>query len=56
MFKNKSKSGENNICGKKIYTLRKQHIPKGFLRSSCKSTELTLTKTLCSALKAGKGL
>ena len=28
MFKNKSKSGKNNICGEKIYTLRKQHIPK----------------------------
>ncbi len=28
MFKNKSKSGENNICGKKIYILRKQHVPK----------------------------
>lgn len=28
MFKNKSKSGRNNICGKKIYMLRKEHIPK----------------------------
>lgn len=28
MFKNKSKSGKNNICGKKIYCLRKQQIPK----------------------------
>lgn len=28
MFKNKSESGKNNICGKKIYILRKQHIPK----------------------------
>lgn len=28
MFKNKSKSGKNNICGKKIYLLRKEHIPK----------------------------
>ena len=28
MFKNKTKSGRNNICGKKIYTLRKQQVPK----------------------------
>ena len=28
MFKKKSKSGRNNICGKKIYMLRKEHIPK----------------------------
>lgn len=24
----KTKSGRNNICGKKIYTLRKQQVPK----------------------------
>lgn len=28
MFKNKSKSGKNNVCGDKIYFLRKQQIPK----------------------------
>lgn len=28
MFKNKSKNGRNNICGEKIYTLRKNHVPK----------------------------
>lgn len=28
MFKNKSKTGKNNICGDKIYSLRKQQIPK----------------------------
>ena len=28
MFKNKSKSGKNNLCGEKIYILRKQQIPK----------------------------
>ena len=28
MFKNKSSSGKNNICGEKIYALRKAHIPK----------------------------
>ena len=28
MFKNKSVSGKNNLCGEKIYTLRKQQIPK----------------------------
>ena len=28
MFKNKAKSGKNNLCGEKIYILRKQHIPK----------------------------
>lgn len=28
MFKNKSKSGKNNICGEKIYFLRKQQMPK----------------------------
>lgn len=28
MFKNKSNSGRNNICGENIYKLRKGHIPK----------------------------
>ena len=28
MFKNKSESGKNNICGEKVYFLRKQSIPK----------------------------
>lgn len=28
MFKNKSKSGKNNICGEKVCFLRKQQIPK----------------------------
>lgn len=28
MFKNKSKSGKNNICGENVYLLRKQQIPK----------------------------
>lgn len=28
MFKNKSETGRNNICGEKIYALRKAHTPK----------------------------
>ncbi len=28
MFKNKTESGRNNLCGEKIYILRKQHVPK----------------------------
>ncbi len=28
MFKNKSKTGKNNLCGEKIFTLRRAHIPK----------------------------
>ncbi len=28
MFKNKSDSGKNNICGKNVYSLRKNYIPK----------------------------
>ena len=28
MFKNKTESGRNNLCGEKIYILRKQHAPK----------------------------
>ncbi len=28
MFKNKTANGRNNICGEKIYTLRKAQIPK----------------------------
>lgn len=28
MFKNKSETGKNNICGEKIYMLRKRHVPK----------------------------
>ncbi len=28
MFKNRANNGKNNLCGNKIYKLRKQHIPK----------------------------
>ncbi len=28
MFKNKADSGRNNICGEKIYELRKANVPK----------------------------
>ncbi|MBO4980071.1 MAG: helix-turn-helix transcriptional regulator [Clostridia bacterium] len=28
MFKNKTAEGKNNICGNRIYELRKAHIPK----------------------------
>ena len=28
MFKNKTKNGRNNICGQKIYELRKNYKPK----------------------------
>lgn len=28
MFKNKSESGKNNLCGDKIFALRKQAVPK----------------------------
>ena len=28
MFKNKAKNGRNNICGQKIYELRKNSTPK----------------------------
>ncbi len=28
MFKNRSKSGKNNICGENVYILRKQQAPK----------------------------
>ncbi len=28
MFKNKTSSGRNNICGERVYELRKAHVPK----------------------------
>lgn len=28
MFKNKSETGKNNICGERIFALRKQAVPK----------------------------
>ena len=28
MFKNRAKTGKNNICGQKVFTLRKQSVPK----------------------------
>lgn len=28
MFKNKSQNGKNNLCGNKVFELRKKHIPK----------------------------
>ncbi len=28
MFKNKTENGRNNICGQKVYILRKKYVPK----------------------------
>ena len=28
MFKSRSITGKNNICGEKVFALRKQHLPK----------------------------
>ncbi len=28
MFKNKSEDGKNNVCGKQIYAIRKNAVPK----------------------------
>ena len=28
MFKNKAGDGRNNVCGEKVYTLRKSYVPK----------------------------
>ena len=57
MYKNKSSSGTNNICGKKIQLLRKQLSPKVSQRAFADQLQLKgidLDKNAIQRIEAGK--
>lgn len=57
MYKNKSSSGTNNICGKKIQLLRKQLSPKVSQRAFAEQLQLKgidLDKNAIQRIEAGK--
>ena len=57
MYKNKSSSGTNNICGKKIQLLRKQLSPKVSQRAFAEQLQLEgidLDKNAIQRIEAGK--
>lgn len=57
MYKNKSSSGTNNICGKKIQLLRKQLSPKVSQRAFAEQLQLIgidLDKNAIQRIEAGK--
>lgn len=57
MFKNKAKSGRNNICGEQIYILRKNAKPKmsqRILAEKCQLLGVDLDKNAIQRIEAGK--
>ena len=57
MFKNRSRDGKNNICGKKIYELRKKAIPKmsqRILAEKCQLYGLDIDKNAVQRIEDGK--
>ncbi len=57
MFKNKASSGRNNICGIKIYELRKNHQPKLSQRALAERLQLTglnLDKNAVQRIESGQ--
>ena len=57
MFKNKATTGKNNICGEKIYVLRKKHIPKmsqRILAEKCQLLGLDIDKNAVQRIECGK--
>lgn len=57
MFKNKSKSGKNNICGEKIYILRKQQSPKmsqRILAEKLQLQEIDVDKNAIQRIESGE--
>lgn len=57
MYKNKSINGKNNICGRKIYTLRKQMSPNVSQRAFADKLQLKgidLDKNAIQRIECGK--
>ena len=57
MFKNKTKNGNNNLCGKQIYTLRTNAIPKmsqRILAEKCQLFGLDVDKNAIQRIECGK--
>lgn len=57
MYKNKSSDGKNNLCGKKLYLLRKQMKPKVSQRAFADKLQLQgidLDKNAVQRIECGK--
>ena len=57
MFKNKAENGRNNICGEKIYILRKNAKPKMYQRilaEKCQLLGLDIDKNAVQRIECGK--
>lgn len=57
MFKNKSETGKNNLCGNKIYLLRKKSYPKmsqRILAEKCQLFGVDLDKNAIQRIECGK--
>ena len=57
MFKNKTESGRNNVCGKQIYLLRKNASPKmsqRILAEKCQLLGIDLDKNAIQRIECGK--
>ena len=57
VFKNKATTGRNNICGEKIYVLRKKYIPKmsqRILAEKCQLLGLDIDKNAIQRIECGK--
>ncbi len=57
MFKNKSSSGKNNICGEKIYDLRIKSVPKisqRALAEKCQLNGIDIDKNAIQRIESGQ--
>ena len=57
MFKNKASDGQNNICGKRLYLLRKTMQPKLSQRAfaeKCQLLGLDIDKNAVQRIESGK--
>lgn len=57
MFKNKAETGKNNICGVKIYELRKKAKPKmsqRILAEKCQLRGLNIDKNAIQRIESGQ--
>ncbi len=57
MFKNKMEDGKNNICGKKIYHLRKSMVPKMSQRMLAERLQIAgidVDKNVIQRIECGK--
>lgn len=57
MFKNKTKDGKCNVCGKNLYRLRKNAVPKTSQRAfadKCQLLGLDIDKNAVQRIESGK--